>query len=161
MDDETVFTYPGAGTPASRARLRGDLVLHIRVSRPRRFQARRAPPALRTPHLVRPAALGGPVELTTLTGERVTFEVPRGSQTHTVVRVPGHGMPDRPGSGRSHEGKGDLLVRLIVETPTKLTPEQEELFRKLAALDGTAPAPQKGLFGKLKDRITGEHPPTE
>jgi molecular chaperone DnaJ len=161
VDDETVFTYPGRGHAGEPGAPRGDLVLHIRVRDHAVFK--RDGHHLRCEHRISfaRAALGGPVELTTLTGERVTFEVPRGSQTHTVVRVPGHGMPDRPGSGRSHEGKGDLLVRLIVETPTKLTPEQEELFRKLAALDGTNPAPQKGLFGKLKDRITGEHPPTE
>ena len=95
-------------------------------------------------------------------GEKVTFEVPRASQTHTVVRVPGHGMPARPDGRRSSEGKGDLLVRLVVETPTKLTAEQEELFRRLAELEGTpAPGPAKGIFGKLKDRLTGDGNPKD
>ena len=67
-------------------------------------------------------------------------------------------MPDLDDPRR----KGDLLVQLVVETPAGLTPEQEQLFRKLAELEGTTPpAPRKGLFGKLKDLITGETPPTE
>jgi molecular chaperone DnaJ len=105
------------------------------------------------------AALGGPIELTTLTGQKVTIEVPQGSQTHsTVIRVPGQGMPDLDDPRR----KGDLMVILVVETPTNLTPEQDQLFRKLAELEGTVlPTPRKGLFGKLKDLITGDAPPTE
>jgi molecular chaperone DnaJ len=54
------------------------------------------------------------------------------------------------------------MVILVVETPTNLTPEQDQLFRKLAELEGTVlPTPRKGLFGKLKDLITGDAPPTE
>jgi len=67
-------------------------------------------------------------------------------------------MPDLDDARR----KGDLLVILVVETPTSLSTEQEQLFRKLAELDGTTlPTPRKGLFGKLKDLISGEPPPSE
>lgn len=160
VDDETVFTYPGRGHAGEPGAPRGDLILHIRVRNHPVFQ--RDGHHLRCEQRISfaRAALGGPVEITTLTGEKITFEVPRGSQTHTVVRVPGHGMPGRPDDRRPNDGKGDLLVRLILETPTKLTPEQEELFRKLAVLEGNA-QPQKGIFGKLKDLVTGESPPTE
>ena len=104
------------------------------------------------------AALGGTIEITTLTGQKVPVEVPRGAQTHTtVLRVAGQGMPDLDDPRR----KGDLLVILVVATPTALSTEQEQLLRKLAELEGTTPpAPRKGLFGKLKDLITGENPPT-
>ncbi len=58
--------------------------------------------------------------------------------------------------------KGDLLVQLVVETPTKLNAEQEELFRKLAELEGTTPpTPRKGIFGKLKDLVSGDAPPKD
>jgi molecular chaperone DnaJ len=67
-------------------------------------------------------------------------------------------MPDLDNPRR----RGDLLVILVVETPTQLTPEQEQLFRRLAELEGNTPpvTPRKGILGKLKDLITGEHPPT-
>jgi molecular chaperone DnaJ len=162
VDDETVMTYPGRGHAGDPGAPRGDLEIHLRVRKHKVFE--------RDGHHLRcdcritfaRAALGGPVELTALTGEKVTFDVPRGSQTHTVVRVPGHGLPGRPDSRRSNDAKGDLLVRLIVETPAKLTAEQEELFRKLAELEGTSiPVAQKGIFGKLKDLVTGDHPPKD
>jgi molecular chaperone DnaJ len=58
--------------------------------------------------------------------------------------------------------KGDLLVQLVVETPTKLTPEQDELFHRLAELEGAAhPTQKKGLFGKLKNLVSGDAPPKD
>ena len=49
---------------------------------------------------------------------------------------------------------------LVVATPTALNTEQEQLFRKLAELEGTVPpAPRRGLLGKLKDLITRDNPP--
>ena len=87
----------------------------------------------------------------------MVHQLPRGIQTHEVIRLPGHGMPN-PRGGR----KGDLLVQVVVETPTHLTPEQEQLFRRLAEIEHTnPPSPRKGFFGKLKDLITGEGNPTE
>ena len=66
-------------------------------------------------------------------------------------------MPN-PRGGR----KGDLLVQVVVETPTQLTPEQEQLFRRLAEIEKTQVAsPRRGFFGKIKDLFTGENPPTE
>ena len=162
VDDDTILTFPSRGHAGDPGAPRGDLEFHLRIRRHKAFE--------RDGHHLRcecrisfaRAALGGPVEIITLTGEKVTFEVPRASQTHTVVRVPGHGMPARPDGRRTSDEKGDLLVRLIVETPTKLTPEQEELFRKLAELENIpAHGPAKGIFGKLKDRLTGETPPKD
>ena len=155
--------YPGRGHAGDPGGPRGDLEFHLRVRRHKTFD--------RDGHNLRcqckisfaRAALGGPVELATLTSEKVTVDVPRGSQTHsTVVRVPNHGMPGRPDGRRLSEGKGDLLVQLIVETPAKLSAEQETLYRKLAELEGAqVPGPHKGIFGKLKDLVTGESPPKD
>ena len=70
-------------------------------------------------------------------------------------------MPGPP-DGRRSNHKGDLLVQLVVETPTKLSAEQEELYRKLAELEGmAAPKKEKGIFGKLKDLVSGDAPPKE
>jgi molecular chaperone DnaJ len=83
--------------------------------------------------------------------------LPRGIQTHEVIRLGGHGMPN-PRGGR----KGDLMVQVIIETPTQLTPDQEQVFRKLAELEKTQVAgPRKGFFGKLKDLFGGENDQTE
>lgn len=71
------------------------------------------------------AALGAQVDVPTLGGTaRVT--VPPGTQTGTVLRLKGKGMPDLRGYGT-----GDQFVRVTVMTPTKLTPEQKGLVKKL------------------------------
>lgn len=154
VDTGMRFTYPAAGHAGDPGAPRGDLELVIRVREHKDFERDGHNLICQCPISFARAALGGPVELAALTGETVTVEVPKGAQSHTaVVRVPGHGMPNLDDPKR----KGDLLVQLVVETPTKLSAEQEQLFRKLAELEGTTvPAPRKGLFSKLKDLVTGE-----
>jgi len=62
-------------------------------------------------------------------------------------------MPNLRGGGR----KGDLLVQIVVETPTKLTPRQEELFRELAEIDHKEVSPaRKSFFERLKGFFSPE-----
>jgi molecular chaperone DnaJ len=154
VDTRVRLTIPGHGHEGAPGTPRGNLDLIVRVREHRVFERDGHNLICQCPITFARAALGGPIELTTLTGHKVTIDVPQGSQTHsTVLRVPGHGMPDLDDPRR----KGDLMVILVVETPTSLSPEQEQLFRRLAELDGTqVPTPRKGLFGKLKDLISGE-----
>jgi molecular chaperone DnaJ len=156
VDTGTRFTYPAGGHAGDPGGVRGDLELVIRVREHKAFERDGHNLICQCPISFSRAALGGPVEIATLTGQKVTIEVPRGAQTHsTVVRVPGHGMPALDDARR----KGDLLVQLVVETPTKLTPEQEELFRKLAEVEGPShPNQKKGIFGKLKNLVSGDAP---
>ncbi|VTU01739.1 molecular chaperone : Chaperone protein DnaJ OS=Escherichia coli 1-250-04_S1_C2 GN=dnaJ PE=3 SV=1: DnaJ: DnaJ_CXXCXGXG: CTDII [Gemmataceae bacterium] len=159
VDTRVRLSVPGHGHEGAPGAPRGNLELVIRVREHKVFERDGHNLICQFPVSFARAALGGPVELATLTGQKVTIEVPRGAQTHTtVLRVAGHGMPDLDDPRR----KGDLLVILVVETPTALSPEQEQLLRRLAELDGTPPpTPRKGFFGKLKDLISGDGPPTE
>ncbi len=83
---------------------------------------------------------------------RVPLEVRAGTQSGSEVLLQGHGVPALRGGSR-----GDLVVRVIVETPTRLDDRQEELLRELAVLRGEdAPsgqvAPQsKSMFDRLRD----------
>ncbi|MEW8484936.1 MAG: molecular chaperone DnaJ [Candidatus Thiodiazotropha sp.] len=71
------------------------------------------------------AALGGELEVPTLDG-KVILKIPAGTQTGRLFRMRGKGVkPVRGGP------VGDLLCRVLVETPVKLTAEQEELFKRL------------------------------
>jgi molecular chaperone DnaJ len=152
VDTGNRIRYSGEGDAGDAGAPRGDLEFVIRVREHKNFQRDGHNLICQYPVTFAQAALGGPVEIPTLTGQKVTYDLPRGIQTHEVIRLTGHGMAN-PRGGR----KGDLLVQVVVETPTGLTAEQEELFRKLAELDHTRPpAPRKGFFGKLKDLITGE-----
>jgi molecular chaperone DnaJ len=159
VDTRVRLTIPGHGHDGAPGAPRGNLQLIVRVREHKVFERDGHNLICQCPITFARAALGGPIELTTLTSQKVTIEVPQGSQTHsTVIRVAAQGMPDLDDPRR----KGDLMVILVVETPTNLTPEQEQLFHKLAELEGTSlPTPRKGLLGKLKDLITGDNPPTE
>ncbi len=159
VDTRVRLTVPNHGHEGAPGASRGNLELIIRVREHKVFERDGHNLICQFPISFARAALGGPVEIATLTGQKVVAEIPRGAQTHTtVLRLGGHGMPNLDDQRR----KGDLLVQLVVETPTALSPEQEQLLLKLAELEGTAPpAARKGIFGKIKDLISGDTPPTE
>ena len=72
--------------------------------------------------------------------------VPRGTQTGRVVRLRGRGVPHLEGRGR-----GDLLVQVVVDTPSDLSSAEEDLLRQLAAARGEDVAPaDTGFFAKIK-----------
>lgn len=91
------------------------------------------------------AALGAEVQVPTLDGSALV-KVPPGTQTGTVFRLKGKGLPDLRGYGN-----GDEFVRVTVVTPTKLTPEQKELLRKLEASMGQD-ADRRSVFRSLRRR---------
>lgn len=101
------------------------------------------------------AALGTTVTPTTLDGP-VEINVKPGTQSGEVVTLKGKGVTHLRGGGR-----GDLHIHLTVLTPTRLTPQQEELLRQLADqrgeqhLDGTLTHVDHGFFAKLRDAFMG------
>jgi len=72
------------------------------------------------------AILGSEIEVPTLTG-RLALKIPAGSHSGQVFRVKGKGFPKTGGFG-----SGDMLVRILVDTPTSLTARQKELVQELA-----------------------------
>jgi molecular chaperone DnaJ len=82
----------------------------------------------------------------------VDLEIRPGTQSGTEIVLNGRGVPALRGVGR-----GDLVVRVVVETPTRLDDRQEELLRELAALrdeetpDGQVQATHKSVFHKLRE----------
>jgi molecular chaperone DnaJ len=72
------------------------------------------------------AALGGELEVPSLNG-KLSLKIPAGTQTHKLFRMRGKGVkPVRGGS------TGDLICRIVVETPVKLSSEQKELLEQFA-----------------------------
>ena len=91
------------------------------------------------------AALGGKVEVPTLTGS-ARVEVPAGTQTHKIFRLRGQGIPHVHSSR-----KGDQLVRVRVWTPKKLSADEKALLQKLGEIQGDPPKPGRGLFERIRD----------
>jgi molecular chaperone DnaJ len=81
---------------------------------------------------------------------KVKMHVPKGTQTHSIFRLKGKGIPHMHGYGQ-----GDQHVRVIVKTPTKVTNEQKRLleeFEKIGSGDRShANKSGKGIFSKVKD----------
>jgi curved DNA-binding protein len=75
------------------------------------------------------ACFGTSIEVTTLDGKKFNVKVPPGVQQDAKLRIKGHGLPAGPIGQR-----GDLLVKIAVQIPRSLTPEQEEAVRSLAAV---------------------------
>ena len=90
------------------------------------------------------AALGGEITVDTLTGTE-KLKIPAGTQTGTVFRLKGHGMPVL--GGRGH---GDLFVAVTLRTPTTLTREQRRLLEELAKIEDRD-LEDKGLIDKVRD----------
>ena len=82
------------------------------------------------------------------------LEVRPGTQSGTTQTIKARGVPGLRGVGR-----GDLVVSVVVDTPTRLDPRQEELLRELAAIrgeespDGTIRPAHKSMFGRLRDAL--------
>jgi molecular chaperone DnaJ len=92
------------------------------------------------------ATLGAEIEVPTIEG-RFKVKVAAGTQSGTVLRLRGKGAPDLRGSGR-----GDQLVRVVVETPRKLTARQREILEEFARSSGEEVHPlAKGFFDKVKE----------
>jgi molecular chaperone DnaJ len=79
------------------------------------------------------------------------------TQPGDIMTLRGKGVTHLRGTGR-----GDLLAHAAVQTPTKLSPEQEEMLRQFAALrgeerpEGKLTLASQGLFGKLRDAFLGK-----
>ena len=83
------------------------------------------------------AALGATIEVPTLDGLR-EFTIPAGTQAGDVFKLAGFGMPSP-----RYRGRGDLLVKVSIEVPTKLDEEHEALLRKLAQLERAHVTPRR------------------
>ncbi|MFM7203539.1 MAG: molecular chaperone DnaJ [Myxococcota bacterium] len=120
----------GEGHAGSQGGPPGDLYVFIHVQEDERFK--REDTDLHTTVSISfpQAALGTDVEVPTLE-EVEPLNIPKGTQSGDQFVLRGKGVPHLRGAGR-----GDLVVHVQLKTPTTLSSEQEELFRKLAELDG-------------------------
>jgi molecular chaperone DnaJ len=139
---------PGGGPP-------GDLFLEI-VQRPHPIFERQGDDLHCTVTIpMVAAALGASLQVETLDGP-ADLDIRPGTQSGQAVSMYGHGTERLNSSGR-----GDLIIHVTVETPSKLEPEQEELLRQLAKLRGEEAPPgkfapgQQGFFSRLRDAFNG------
>lgn len=150
VDNGSRLRVPGEGEAGTRGGPRGDLYVYIRV-KPHKFFKREGNDIIcEIPISFVQAALGDELEVPTLEG-KVGLKIPEGTQTGTVFRLRGKGIPDINGYGR-----GDQHVRVRVVTPTKLNEQQRELLREFGRSMGEEPKEaEKGFFEKMRDAFMG------
>ena len=161
VDDGARIRLAGEGDAGARGGPRGDLYIFLSVKPHELFERDGLDLLCTVPVPMTVAALGGDIEAPCLMGGencdgacKIEVKVPEGSQTGRTVRLKGRGMP----SLRSRE-RGDLIVELFVETPTRLSARQKELMRELSDLCGEQQHPKSASFiGKAKrfwEDVTG------
>jgi len=107
----------------------GDLFIVLHVKAHENFERQGADLYAAVPVTFAQAALGAEIKVKTLDGEE-DLKVPSGTQTGTVFRIKGHGMPNLGGRGR-----GDLFVAVTLVTPKSLSKEQRKLLEQLAEIE--------------------------
>src|SRR5438105_12547192 len=97
------------------------------------------------------AALGGSISLPGLDGEKVDVKLPAGLQSGEQLRHRGAGMSVLNGRGR-----GDLVARILVETPSRMTAKQKKLLDEFRATETGDECPAaKSFFARARDFIGG------
>jgi len=146
VDTGQSLRLSGEGNAGQKGGRGGDLYIVIEVGNHPIFSRENNDVICDVPISFTQAALGCEIEVPTLYG-KVKMTVPSGTQWGKVFRLREKGFPDIHGYG-----KGDQLVRIVVEVPTKLSSEQKELLRKYADVSGDNVEPlRKGFLNKMKD----------
>jgi len=136
--DHHYLTLRGHGVPGPRGGPPGDLIAVLDIKDDPRFERRGEDLVYDLPVSFTQAALGAELTVPTPYGQ-ATLRLPAGTQTGTVHRLRGKGLP-RIGES----GQGDLHVRVHVWTPTKLSAEQRHALEALAKIEGEAPTENAG-----------------
>jgi len=146
VDNGMRLKMTGYGDSGQNGGPAGDLYVFITVERHDMFEREGNDIILDLPISFSEAALGTKKDVPSLTSHQCRITIPEGTQNGKVFRVKGEGFPNVHG-----QGKGDLLVRIFVETPSKLSDRQKEILQEYAKLESPANLPKhKSFLDKLK-----------
>ena len=148
VDTGTRIRLAGKGEAGPFGSPPGDLYIFIHIRRHGVFDREGTNLITRVPIAFTTAALGGTVDIPGLDGARIEVEIPAGIQSGKQLRKRGAGMPVLQGRGR-----GDLVIEIMVETPTKLTTRQKELLRELEEISASSSGKHNPRAKSWMDRV--------
>ena len=146
IDDGQTISLRGEGNGGTQGGPAGDLYVTVYVKEHKMFKRDGQDIILEMPISFVQAARGATLTVPTVDG-KVQYDLPEGTQTGTVFRLRGSGVPSVNGRGR-----GDQYVKVNVEIPRNLNHEQKELLRKFDEATGDSCYSERGgFFKKMKD----------
>ena len=144
VDNGSHLRLQGEGDAGYKGGAQGDLYLVLHVPNHDIFIRDGYDIFLQLPISISQAALGDKIQVPSLEGN-IKLTIPEGTQTNTVFRLSGKGIPYLQGRGR-----GDQHVQVVVATPRNLSKRQRDLFTELASENGQdVNQPKKGFFEKF------------
>ncbi len=146
VEDGTRIRYAGEGEAGKFAGPSGDLYVMLGVKPHKIFTREEDDLHCVVPVSFTQAALGDELEIATLDGPAV-LKVPDGTQSGKTFRLKNKGVPHLNSSG-----KGDLIVEVRVQTPTKMNKQQKDLLKQLGEISSMENAPHShGIMDRVKE----------
>ncbi|MHC4861781.1 MAG: DnaJ C-terminal domain-containing protein, partial [Planctomycetota bacterium] len=150
IEDGSHIRLSGEGEAGDRGSTPGDLYCEVHVGRHPIFERDGYHLLCEVPVTFTQSALGSSITIPGVDGE-VNVDVPRGTQSGETFRLRGKGLPDVHG-----RGQGDMLIRVVVETPRSLTKRQEELLREFAKTEDVSVSPRRKSFIEKVKELFGQ-----
>jgi molecular chaperone DnaJ len=152
VDEGTRIRVAGEGEAGVRGASSGDLYIFIHMKRHALYQRDATTLIAECPVSITTATLGGTISLPGIDGQCVDIKIPAGIQSGEQLRQRGVGMSVLNGRGR-----GDLVARVLVETPRRLSAKQKALLEEFRATETGDECPaSKNFFKRLKGFFDGE-----
>lgn len=144
IDHGQTISLRGQGNAGKNGGPAGDLLITVMVQPHEIFRRDGVDVFCEAPITFTQAVLGAELEIPTIDG-KVKYSIPEGTQTGTVFRLKGKGIPVLNGRGR-----GDQYVTVVIETPRNLNKEQKEALRKFSESVGESNYEKRKSFFKKK-----------
>jgi molecular chaperone DnaJ len=151
VDEGTRIRVAGEGEAGVRGAASGDLYIFVHMKRHPIYAREGTTLVADCPISFTTAALGGSISLPDIDGGKVEIKIPAGVQSGEQLRHRGAGMSVLNGRGR-----GDLVARILVETPTRMSGKQKKLLEEFRDTETGDECPAaKGFFGRIRDALGG------
>lgn len=151
VDEGTRIRVAGEGEAGVRGASSGDLYIFVHLKRHPVYQRDGTTLIAECPVSFTKAALGGSISLPGIDGGKIDIKIPAGIQSGEQLRHRGAGMSFLNGRGR-----GDLVAKILVETPTRLSKEQKKLLEEFHKTETGDECPaSKNFFSRMRDIFEG------
>jgi molecular chaperone DnaJ len=149
VDDGSKIRLSNEGEAGKRGGQAGDLYVYLSIKKHNFFIRKDDDLHLEIPIRFTMAALGGNIEIPTIDGEKANLKIPEGTQSGDKLRLKSKGMSVLNSGGR----RGDMIVKVNIETPAKPSSEEKELLQKLDVLlqKNSKNSKSEGFFKKVSD----------